>query len=131
MIGGDGERYLLRAVAQHADWWNCLHRPLPVLRRKLDVLGEHCSAVGRDPATIKRTITFTAYLDERGEVAREAAGSKLEGDAPAFAGDPAAMIDHLSELAELGFEHVQLVFAGFPGTRDIELFLDRVRPAFA
>jgi alkanesulfonate monooxygenase SsuD/methylene tetrahydromethanopterin reductase-like flavin-dependent oxidoreductase (luciferase family) len=131
MIGGDGERYLLRAVAEHADWWNCLHRPLPVLRRKLDVLGEHCAAVGRDPSTIKRTITFSVYLDDRAEVARRAAGAKLEGDAPAFAGDPSAMIDHLEELRELGFEHVQLSFPGFLDTRDIELFLERVRPAFA
>jgi alkanesulfonate monooxygenase SsuD/methylene tetrahydromethanopterin reductase-like flavin-dependent oxidoreductase (luciferase family) len=131
MIGGDGERYLLRAVAEHADWWNCLHRPLPVLRHKLEVLGEHCAAVGRDPASIKRTITFTAYLDEDAAVARRAAGPKLEGDAPAFAGDPSAMIDHLEELRELGFEHIQLVFPGFPGTADIELFLERVRPAFA
>jgi alkanesulfonate monooxygenase SsuD/methylene tetrahydromethanopterin reductase-like flavin-dependent oxidoreductase (luciferase family) len=131
MIGGDGERYLLRAVAEHAEWWNCLHRPLPILRRKLDVLGEHCAAVGRDPATIKRTITFSAYLDERAEVARRAAGSKLEGDAPAFAGDPSAMIDHLEELRELGFEQVQLSFPGFLDTSDIELFLDKVRPAFA
>ena len=131
MIGGDGERFLLRAVAEHGDWWNCLHRPLAVLRRKLDVLGEHCAAVGRDPATIKRTITFSVYLDERADVARRAAGSKLEGDAPAFAGDPAALIDHLEELRDLGFEHVQLSFPGFLDTRDIELFLERVRPAFA
>jgi hypothetical protein len=41
------------------------------------------------------------------------------------------MTDHLHELAELGFEHVQIVFPGFPGTRDIELFLEHVRPAFA
>ena len=22
MVGGDGEKYLLRVVAEHADWWN-------------------------------------------------------------------------------------------------------------
>ncbi len=64
-------------------------------------------------------------------MARRAAGSKLQGDAPAFAGDPSAMIDHIGELHELGFEHVQLSFPGFLDTRDIELFLERVRPAFA
>ena len=41
------------------------------------------------------------------------------------------MIDHLAALAELGFEQVQLVFPGFPGTADMELFLERVRPEFA
>lgn len=130
MIGGDGERLTLRAVATHADWWNAMPRPMPALRRKVEILDEHCAAVGRDPASVKRTITFVAYLDDDGAAARRAAGSRLEGDAVAFAGDPAAMIDHLAALAELGFEHVQLVFPRFPETSDIELFLERVRPAF-
>ena len=130
MIGGDGEKLTLRAVATHADWWNAMSRPLDVLRRKVAALDAHCEAVGRDPATIVRTITFVAFLDADGAAARRAAGSRLEGETVAFAGDSEAMIDHLGRLAELGFEHVQLVFPGFPGTADMELFLERVRPAF-
>jgi alkanesulfonate monooxygenase SsuD/methylene tetrahydromethanopterin reductase-like flavin-dependent oxidoreductase (luciferase family) len=131
MIGGDGEHVTLRAVATHADWWNAMPRPMDLLRHKIDVLEEHCATVGRDPASILRTITFVAYLDTDGTAARTAAGSRLEGDQLAFAGDPAAMIDHLATLAELGFEHIQLVFPRFPDTSDIELFLERVRPEFA
>jgi alkanesulfonate monooxygenase SsuD/methylene tetrahydromethanopterin reductase-like flavin-dependent oxidoreductase (luciferase family) len=101
-----------------------------VLRRKVAALDAHCDAVGRDPASVIRTITFVAYLDTDGAAARRAAGARLEGETVAFAGEPAAMIDHLAVLAELGFEHVQLVFPGFPGTADMELFLERVRPAF-
>jgi alkanesulfonate monooxygenase SsuD/methylene tetrahydromethanopterin reductase-like flavin-dependent oxidoreductase (luciferase family) len=130
MIGGDGERRTLRAVATHADWWNAMSRPMEVLRRKVAILEEHCAAVGRDPASIARTITFVAYLDTDGAAARRAAGLRLEGETVAFAGDPAAMIDHLAALAELGFEHVQLVFPRFPETEDMELFLARVRPEF-
>lgn len=131
MIGGDGEKLTLRAVATHADWWNAMSRPMDVLRRKVAALEAHCDAVGRDPATVVRTITFVAYLDTDGAAARRAAGARLEGETVAFAGDPAAMIDHLETLAEMGFEHVQLVFPRFPGTADMELFLERVRPAFA
>jgi alkanesulfonate monooxygenase SsuD/methylene tetrahydromethanopterin reductase-like flavin-dependent oxidoreductase (luciferase family) len=130
MIGGDGEKRTLRAVAQHADWWNAMSRPMDVLRRKVAALDEHCDALGRDPASIVRTITFVAFLDTDGAAARRAAGPRREGETVAFAGDPSAMIDHLAVLAELGFEHVQLVFPGFPGTADMELFLERVRPAF-
>ena len=131
MIGGDGERVTLRAVATHGDWWNAMSRPMEVLRRKVEILEEHCATVGRDPESITRTITFVAFLDTDGAAARKAAGSRIEGDVVAFAGDPAAMIDHLASLAELGFEHVQLVFPRFPDTADIELFLERVRPEFA
>jgi alkanesulfonate monooxygenase SsuD/methylene tetrahydromethanopterin reductase-like flavin-dependent oxidoreductase (luciferase family) len=131
MIGGDGEKLTLRAVAEHADWWNAMSRPVDVLRRKVSALEAHCDAVGRDPASITRTVTFVAYLDGDGAAARRAAGARLEGETVAFAGDPPAMIDHLATLAEMGFEHVQLVFPGFPGTADMELFLERVRPAFA
>jgi alkanesulfonate monooxygenase SsuD/methylene tetrahydromethanopterin reductase-like flavin-dependent oxidoreductase (luciferase family) len=131
MIGGDGEKLTMRAVALHADWWNAMSRPMDVLRRKVAALEGHCDAVGRDPASIVRTITFVTYLDTDAAAARRVAGPRLEGETVAFAGDPAAMIDHLATLVELGFEHVQLVFPGFPGTADMELFLERVRPAFA
>jgi alkanesulfonate monooxygenase SsuD/methylene tetrahydromethanopterin reductase-like flavin-dependent oxidoreductase (luciferase family) len=104
---------------------------MDVLSHKVDVLEDHCAAVGRDPASIVRTITFVAFLDTDGAAARTAAGSRLTDDVVAFAGDPSAMIDHLEELAELGFEHIQLVFPRFPDTSDIELFLERVRPEFA
>ena len=130
MIGGDGERFMLRAVAEHADWWNTLPRPLPLLRRRIGVLEDHCAAVGRDPATVRRTITFRCYLRRDAAAAKRLAGSRVLGDDPAFAGDPAELIDHLGALAGLGFDHVQLVFPDFPATDDIELFLAEVRPAF-
>jgi alkanesulfonate monooxygenase SsuD/methylene tetrahydromethanopterin reductase-like flavin-dependent oxidoreductase (luciferase family) len=130
MIGGDGERYTLRTVAEHADWWNTLHRPEELLRRRIGLLDEHCAAVGRDPASIRRSIVLTCFLRRDAEEARRLAGERVTGEAPAFAGDPAAMVDHLGMLAELGFEHVQLVFPDFPRTDDIELFLADVRPAF-
>jgi alkanesulfonate monooxygenase SsuD/methylene tetrahydromethanopterin reductase-like flavin-dependent oxidoreductase (luciferase family) len=131
MIGGDGEKLTLRAVAQHADWWNAMSRPMDVLRRKVATLEEHCDAVGRDPASIVRTITFVAYLDTDGASARRAAGSRLEGETVAFAGDPPAMVDHLAAISDMGFAHVQLVFPAFPDTADMDLFLERVRPEFA
>ena len=74
MIGGDGERRTLRAVATHGDWWNAMSRPMDVLRHKVDVLEEHCAAVGRDPASIVRTITFVAFLDTDGAAARRPRG---------------------------------------------------------
>jgi alkanesulfonate monooxygenase SsuD/methylene tetrahydromethanopterin reductase-like flavin-dependent oxidoreductase (luciferase family) len=131
MIGGDGPRYTLRAVAERADWWNTLHRPIDLLRERSATLDDHCAAVGRDPGSITRTLVLTVFLRTDAAEARRLAGARLEGDNPVFAGSPAELVDHLGRLAELGFAHVQLVFPDFPDTGDIELFLAEVRPAFA
>ena len=130
MIGGEGEKYLLRAVAEHADWWNTVWHPTPVLRHKLAVLGQHCRDVGRDFASIKKTITRTTYLAATRAAAEARAGAALQRPEPPFAGEPAALVEHLQELAEAGFELVQLVFPDFPRTDDMELFVDQVLPQF-
>jgi alkanesulfonate monooxygenase SsuD/methylene tetrahydromethanopterin reductase-like flavin-dependent oxidoreductase (luciferase family) len=130
MIGGDGEQLTLRAVAEHADWWNALMRPMPMLKHKIDVLDGHCKAVGRDPASVRRTITRTVYLARSRAQAEEWAGAKAQSENPPFIGEPAALVDHLQELSELGFDLFQMVFAGFPDTTDMRLFVDEVLPRF-
>ena len=55
LIGGDGEVRLLRIVAREADEWNSHAHTPEIYRVKLAKLEEHCRAVGRDPATIRRT----------------------------------------------------------------------------
>jgi F420-dependent oxidoreductase-like protein len=47
MIGGGGERKTLRMVAQYADESNLIADAADI-PRKLDVLAEHCAALGRD-----------------------------------------------------------------------------------
>jgi alkanesulfonate monooxygenase SsuD/methylene tetrahydromethanopterin reductase-like flavin-dependent oxidoreductase (luciferase family) len=131
MIGGDGERYLLRAVAEHADWWLPYARTTAVLRHKLDVLRAHCRKVGRDFDAIRKIYTCTVFLDRDRQKAIERAGPRLErSEQPAFAGDPAALRDFIAERVELGFDHFPLVFPRFPETDDIALFVDEVLPAF-
>jgi alkanesulfonate monooxygenase SsuD/methylene tetrahydromethanopterin reductase-like flavin-dependent oxidoreductase (luciferase family) len=131
MIGGDGEQLTLRAVAQYADWWNTVMRPAEVLRHKLEVLERHCRDVGRDYASLRKTVTRTLYLAPTRLEAEQRAGARLEGPNPPFVGEPAALVDHLNELVDLGFDLFQLVFAGFPETTDIKLFVDEVLPHFA
>ena len=130
MIGGDGEKYLLRAVAEHADWWNELTKSLPILRHKMDVLRAHCVDVGREFNSIRKTYTFTAYLSTKKSTAVNWAGDAMDREFPPFAGTPAELRDHIAELADIGFDLFQLVFPGFPETDDIRLFADEVLPAF-
>ena len=131
MVAGDGETYLLRVVAERADGWLSHMRPPAVLARKIKVLEDHCQIVGRDPDSIWRATQLAVYLDRDRRKAVRWAGPALERADPAFAGDPAALVARLTELADLGFRTVILSFVGFPGTDDLALFMDEVLPAFA
>ncbi|ADG75130.1 oxidoreductase [Cellulomonas flavigena DSM 20109] len=51
MVGGSGERKMLRIVAEHADVWHSFG-DVETLRRKSAVLDEHGAAVGRDTASL-------------------------------------------------------------------------------
>lgn len=65
LIGGSGEKVTLRLVARHADIWNGFGDPAEIGRLNA-VLDGWCARVGRDPATIERSILLT----EPEEVAR-------------------------------------------------------------
>ncbi len=56
VIGGSGEQLTLRVVAKHANIWNFVGGSVDTFRHKIEVLEEHCAAVGRDPSTIERSI---------------------------------------------------------------------------
>jgi probable F420-dependent oxidoreductase len=57
MIGGGGEKVMLRLVAEHAHMWNVFGDP-ETFAHKAGVLDEWCARVGRDPAAIERTTTL-------------------------------------------------------------------------
>ncbi len=82
LIGGSGERKTLRLVAQYADACNLF--PGPELAHKLDVLREHCEAVGRDYDEIEKTVLFNFDVGPSGQKVRE-------------------IVEGLRRLAEMGF----------------------------
>ena len=55
LIGGSGERRTLRIVARDADIWNGEGDPA-TFAHKSSVLDAHCAEIGRDPASIRRTV---------------------------------------------------------------------------
>jgi F420-dependent oxidoreductase-like protein len=65
LIGGMGEKKTLRLVAQYANACNLF--PTPELPRKLEVLREHCKAVGRNYDEIEKTAMFTFDVGPNGE----------------------------------------------------------------
>jgi alkanesulfonate monooxygenase len=63
LIGGMGEKKTLRFVAKYANACNLFAgMGIETLRSKLDILKQHCDAVGRDYAEIEKTTLNTAHL---------------------------------------------------------------------
>jgi alkanesulfonate monooxygenase SsuD/methylene tetrahydromethanopterin reductase-like flavin-dependent oxidoreductase (luciferase family) len=130
LIGGEGEQFLLRAVAELADYWLPMSRNPEVLSRKMAVLRRHCQEVGRESASIRTALTVPAYLAASRRVAEERAGPSLQSDNPPFAGTPGDLRDYLQRYVDLGVTMFHMVFPGFPETHDMRLFAEEVLPAF-
>lgn len=58
-IGGGGEKVTLKIVAEQADIWNGFG-PVSSFRHKNEVLNNWCREVGRDPATVERSVLIQA-----------------------------------------------------------------------
>jgi len=64
LIGGGGERRMLRLVAAKADIWNVIADP-QVVENKSRILDDWCARVGRPPAEIERSVLITTDQLER------------------------------------------------------------------
>jgi F420-dependent oxidoreductase-like protein len=107
MIGGGGDKKTLRLVAQYADACN-LFAGLEEAR-KLDVLHEHCDAVGRDYDTIYKTVYYP--FDTSRGIAR--------------------IIDDLGKLAGLGFDAAIGAVDGVWDVAPLEMLGEDVIPVVA
>lgn len=105
LIGGTGEQKTLRMVAQYGDACNLFARlGNDALQHKLEVLQKHCERLGRPYEEIEKTSLDSLRLTRDG---RDGSTS------------PAAFLDQLNTLAELGFD--QAIFS-LQNVHDLEPF---------
>jgi alkanesulfonate monooxygenase SsuD/methylene tetrahydromethanopterin reductase-like flavin-dependent oxidoreductase (luciferase family) len=78
LVGGSGERKTLKIVAKYADACN-LFGSIETIKRKLDVLKEHCKSVGRDYDSILKTKLDLVVIDDSDEIARKRAQQFYNG----------------------------------------------------
>ena len=108
LVGGSGEKRTLRIVARHADMCN-IHGSPATIRRRLDILRQHCDDVGRDPAEIttsrRGSLILTATTDEAEQVSklvRDAAGAEF--DEQFTVGTEEQVIEAVGELVDAGLD---------------------------
>jgi F420-dependent oxidoreductase-like protein len=104
IVGGGGEQRTLRIAAQLADMTHWFPLGFDVLKRKSEILAGYCEAIGRDPATIERTMATPVLV-----AATEAEANALRDRLPperrphVVAGTPEQAADGLRPYLDAGF----------------------------
>jgi F420-dependent oxidoreductase-like protein len=140
LIGGSGEKVLLRIAAQHADIWNNLAVYQAQLGSKVEALRRRCDEVKRDFAEIRVSQQCTVVIEEDDARARESLekakriygghmGAGLE--AHGIWGTPERVIDAIERHRRLGASLLVIEFFGRDTRVPAQLFAEKVLPAFA
>jgi len=136
LVGGGGPKKTLRTVARRADAWNTNGTVEEVAVRDA-ILREHCAAVGRDPSTIERTVSFPIVVrDDPAAAARafralcDANGTPDAGNVPTLLGPPELVAAALRPYVDLGF---RTIVVRLPAPYDAETIarIGEVRAALA
>ena len=142
LIGGHGERHLLKAVARHADICNIgSEMTVDEHRAKLGVLAEHCRTVGRRMDEIEVTHNTRVFIgeDERelAELIQQTAAAQNVTEAEmraslsnAVVGTPDQCAEQIRSYADAGIRYLFLIFPDPTPTRGLELFSEKVMREF-
>lgn len=139
VIGGGGEKVLLKLVARHADGWNNLAVNQHELSSKLDVLRRHCDAIGRDADEIEVSQQCLVVVMPTQEAAEEAMGKaeRVYGGHMGAGlrehgiwGCPEVVIEKIRAHAARGCTHFVMEFFGRDVREPAALFAEKVLPAF-
>jgi F420-dependent oxidoreductase-like protein len=134
LIGGGGEKVLLKLVAKHADFWNNLAVNQEHLGRKVEVLRAHCDEMGRNPADVRVSQQTMVVIGEDDADAR----AKLDKAAKIYGGHmgkgiggtAAQCIEQIHELEALGCSLLVIEFFGRDIREPARIFAERVMPEF-
>ena len=130
MVGGSGEKYLLRVVARHADWWNYGFTGRESYARKQEALKNHCGEVGRDYDEIKQVVRVGILI---AETEQELERLKVQPwirpmEADRLIGTPGQVTETLREVIKQGADRLTVHFADSPRPEGTCLFAATVLP---
>ena len=143
IIGGHGERHLLRSVAKYANICN-IGSELSISEhtQKLELLEEHCQQVERDFSEIEVThntriiiAKTTSDFEKKVSVLTKAAHMgreqyKLE-ISKSIHGTPDQCIQQIQSYVDYGIQYFFLIFPDPIHPDDLKLFSEHVMPAFS
>ncbi len=134
LVGGMGLRKTLRIVARYADAWNA-GGTVDEVRVACDALDRHCADLGRDPASIERTMNAMITIRDTEDEARRAWARLLERNRTPYWEDASVWLGSPERVAERMLAYRDLGTTGFynemPAPYDaetIERLIGDVRP---
>jgi F420-dependent oxidoreductase-like protein len=122
LVGGSGERKTLKIVAKYADACN-LFGSTESIKKKLDILKEHCKSVGRDFDSILKTKLGTIVLDDDREVAKDRVEETFRGVPEeqikefVIYGTPEDILKQIEALQQVG---IQYLIVNLEPSRELE-----------
>jgi F420-dependent oxidoreductase-like protein len=111
LVGGSGERKTLKIVAKHADACNLFGSPETV-RKKLDILKEHCKTVGRDYDSILKTKLGAIIIDDNSDMVKNRVRETFRGIPEeqikefVIYGTPADVLRQIEILEQVGIQYL-------------------------
>jgi len=134
-IGGGGEQLTLRVVAEHADVAN-FGSSVDEFIKKRAILQKHCTVVGRDEDSIRKTISSEVFIRETEEEILQAGSLNVWGkDATewrneALVGTPDQVSEKIQRYLDAGCTGFIPWCSDYPSTETLELFAKKVIPNF-
>jgi probable F420-dependent oxidoreductase len=131
LIGARPDRpRALRLAAQYADYWNITDKTPREIVSIREVVDTACAKVGRDPATLRRTVHTLIDLPgfESSQSPAEVRAHRVSRGA--VTGSQEELAEHLTAFAREGIDHVQLwlepnTIAGIDAFHPVLEMLDR------
>jgi F420-dependent oxidoreductase-like protein len=137
LVGGGGERRMLRVVARYADVWNCPNNHAAELPQRVDVLRAHCAALGRDPREIEISEQCVIVIgrDERAfrekyDIARRTVGTVFDLENVGFRGTPEQVVEQVRQRIDQGVTFFTFLTGDLHDPETLQLLAERVLPEF-
>lgn len=131
-VGGSGEKVMLKIIAKYADRWNC-PAGYKDFGHLYNVLKDHCKAIGRNPDEIDVSEQLLvcigkdqAEVDQKWKMAQALVPFSTTG----IKGTPDQLVEQLRNRVKMGITTFTIFFSDFAPPPTLQLFAEKVMPAF-